>query len=162
MKNYLNSKLILLRKILDKKSTIITDKKIRPFNIIKKISQRRNLKLVNINKNLDLIKNISLEPMPDFKIKNLAMAIEAVKLCGLKEKTIFNSINNLENVDGRLELVKKYPNNIKVFIDYAHTPEALTKNLKIFTRKLWKKYFFSLRLWRKPRQNQKTTNGKSS
>ena len=98
--------------------------------------------------------------MPDFKIKNLAMAI-AVKLCGLKEKTIFNSINNLENVDLRLELVKKYPNNIKVFIDYAHTPEALT-NLKIFTRKLWKKYFFSLRLWRKPRQNQKTTNGKSS
>ena len=31
MKNYLNSKLILLRKILDKKSTIITDKKIRPL-----------------------------------------------------------------------------------------------------------------------------------
>ena len=31
---------------------------------------------------------------------------------------------------GRLELVKKYQNNIKVFIDYAHTPDALLKTLK--------------------------------
>ena len=28
-------------------------------------------------------------------------------------------------LDGRLELVRKFPNNIKVFIDYAHTPDAL-------------------------------------
>ena len=27
-------------------------------------------------------------------------------------------------------LVRKYPNNIKVFIDYAHTPDALLKTLK--------------------------------
>ena len=29
-----------------------------------------------------------------------------------------------------MELVRKFPNNIKVFIDYAHTPDALLKVLQ--------------------------------
>ena len=31
---------------------------------------------------------------------------------------------------GRLELIKKYQNGVKVFIDYAHTPDALLKTLR--------------------------------
>ena len=58
------------------------------------------------------------------------MAIQAAKLCGLKEKFIYRSLKKLKDVNGRLELVKKYTNNIKVFIDYAHTPDALLKTLK--------------------------------
>ena len=41
MKSYLNAKLILFREILDKKSTIISDKAIKPFYIIKKISKKK-------------------------------------------------------------------------------------------------------------------------
>ena len=33
-------------------------------------------------------------------------------------------------MNGRLELVKSYSNDVKVFIDYAHTPDALLKTLK--------------------------------
>ena len=29
-----------------------------------------------------------------------------------------------------LELIRKFPNNIKVYIDYAHTPDALCEALK--------------------------------
>ena len=36
MSSYLNAKLTLLRKILGKKSVVISDKEIHPFNIIKK------------------------------------------------------------------------------------------------------------------------------
>ena len=55
------------------------------------------------------------------------MAIKAAKLSGLNEKLIYKTIDKLKDVDGRLELVKAYPNNIRVFVDYAHTPDALIK-----------------------------------
>ena len=32
-------------------------------------------------------------------------------------------------MNGRLELVKVFPNNIKAYIDFAHTPDALHKSL---------------------------------
>ena len=60
------------------------------------------------------------------------MAIKAAKLCGLKDQSIFKTIKNLKDVSGRLELVKRYQNNIRVFVDYAHTPDALLKTLESF------------------------------
>ena len=68
--------------------------------------------------------------MSDFKIKNIAMAINGIKLCGLKEKLIFKAIKKIKDVNGRLELVKHFSNDVKVFVDYAHTPDALSKTLK--------------------------------
>ena len=61
------------------------------------------------------------------------MAAAAVKICGLKDKKIYRSLKKIKNIDGRLELVRRFPNNIKVFIDYAHTPDALSKVLKALT-----------------------------
>ena len=58
------------------------------------------------------------------------MAIKAVKLCGLKDSLIFGSIKKIKDVNGRLELVKKYSNQVKVYVDYAHTPDALMKTLQ--------------------------------
>ena len=58
------------------------------------------------------------------------MAVAAAKLCGLKDKKIFETLKKIKDVNGRLELVRSFPNNIKVFIDYAHTPDALSKALQ--------------------------------
>ena len=58
------------------------------------------------------------------------MAIEAAKLSKLKNKKIFKSLKKIKDDDGRLELVKRFSNNSKVFIDYAHTPDALLKVLQ--------------------------------
>ncbi len=130
MKSYLNSKLILFRKILRKKSKIISDKKIHPYKKLQQIANAKNLKLLDISKDYEKIKNLSTGFKSDFKIKNLAMAIETAKICGLKEKLILKAINKLKDINGRLELAKSYANNIKVFIDYAHTPDALLKTLE--------------------------------
>ena len=78
-----------------------------------------------------------------FKIINLAMAIAAAKVCGLKSKKIFKSLKKIKDIDGRLELVRKFPNNIKVFVDYAHTPDALLKVLQSLESLLWKQHIFS-------------------
>ena len=129
MKAYLNAKLILFRKILRKKTKIISDKDILPFKILKKISKKRGLKLVDINNEFLKVKN-QLPTFPDFKKKNLAMAILAAKICGLKDLLIYRKIKKINDVNGRLELVKKFPNKVKVFLDYAHTPDALFKTLE--------------------------------
>ncbi len=57
------------------------------------------------------------------------MAIIASKLINLKEKQIFNSIKKIKSINGRLELIKTFPNKIKVYVDFAHTPDALFNSL---------------------------------
>ena len=130
MNSYLNAKMILFREILNKKSTIISDKELKQFNLIKKIAKRKNLKLLDISNEYKNLKDASTEPIINFKIKNLAMATKATMLCGLKKKLIYEKIKKIKDVSGRLELIRTYPNNIKVFIDYAHTPDALLKTIK--------------------------------
>ena len=130
MKSYLNAKLILFREILKRKSTVISDKKIGPFFLLKKIANKKNLKILDISKELKKIKTKKLGFKDDFKMKNLAMAIKAAKLAGLRENLIYKSLKKIRDVSGRLELVQKYSNGTRVFIDYAHTPDALSKTLE--------------------------------
>ena len=130
MRSYLNAKLILFKKILSKNTTIISDREIYPFSKLTLIGNKKNLKVVDISKKLEKISNITKFSSSNYKIKNLAMAFQAAKLSGLKEKFIFKSLNKIKDVNGRLELVKTFNNNIKVFIDYAHTPDALFQTLK--------------------------------
>ena len=130
MKSYLNAKLVLFKEILKKNSWVISDKEIKPFLQIKKIAQKKALKLFHINNELEQIKSTLQAPGSNFKMKNLAMATIAARLCGIKEKSINKSYKKIKDINGRLELVKTYHNNIKVFIDYAHTPDALLTILK--------------------------------
>ena len=58
------------------------------------------------------------------------MAILAAKLSKINKHKIKKKIKKIQNVDGRLELIRKFSNNIKIYIDYAHTPDALFEVLK--------------------------------
>ena len=130
MKSYLNAKLILFKKILKKNSYIISDSEISQFISLKKIAKKRNLKIIDIRNEFKKIESINFTLNSDFKIKNLAMAIKAVKFCGLKDNLIYRSLKKIKDVNGRLELARKFHNGVKVYIDFAHTPDALIKTLK--------------------------------
>ena len=130
MKSYLDAKLILFRKILKKKRRVILDKTTKQFFNLKKIAKKRDLKLMEISRIFKKIENIYRNTSSEFKTKNLAMAIAATKLCGLKDKKIYKAIMGVKDVSGRLEMVRKFSNNVKVYIDYAHTPDALLKTLE--------------------------------
>ncbi len=96
MKNYLNSKLILFKKILSKNSYIITDKNIPEFKIINKIAQKKKFKKIfidSIDKEYDL-SNFKL--IGDFQKKNLIMAIKACTILGLSEKKIIYCLDKLK------------------------------------------------------------------
>jgi murE/murF fusion protein len=130
MKKYLNAKLILFKKILNNKSSIISDEKIKEFSILKTIAKKKNLNLFGIKK---IVKKLNIIPDKNYHLfqkKNLSMAIIASRFCGLPDKKIYKSLKKVNDVSGRLELIRNFPNNIKVFIDYAHTPDALLKVLQ--------------------------------
>ena len=79
------------------------------------------------------------------ELKNLAMAVLAAKTCGLKENLIYRVINKLKDVSGRQE-IREISNNIKVFVDYAHTPDALSKTL-LSLKNQYGKYLYSVWVW---------------
>ena len=132
MRSYFNAKLILLNDILTKKKVIITDKAINQFSEIKKISLKNQLKLIEISKIENKLKRTL--KLNFVQLKNISMAIAAAKLCNISEKRIFKILKKINDVNGRLELVKIFSKNIKVYIDFAHTPEALLESLKILRK----------------------------
>ena len=130
MQSYFKAKMILFNNLLSKRKTVISDSSIKEFSNLKKISKRKKLNLIDTSalKN-KLQKDGKINFSNDFQFKNLSMAILAAKLCNLSEKKIFNILDKLKDVKGRLEHVRTFPNNIRVYVDFAHTPDALSKTL---------------------------------
>jgi len=126
MKDYFNSKMILFNKLLEKNKYLIVNKKIKEFSILKKIADKKKLNILNPKEDLD----ISDKLIGSFQSKNLALSCAAASICGLKNKKIVSSIKNIKKINGRLELIRVLPNKAKIFIDYAHTPEALEVVIK--------------------------------
>ena len=160
MKSYFNSKMYLFKNLLNKNSKIITDEENKEFKIIKNIANKRKIKKITIGSNSRNIKilynkykqnkqivkisvnsKIFLLKTPligYFQIKNLLMAILAASSCGLNQNKIFNQINKIKPVSGRLECVAHLNNNSNIIVDFAHTPDALEQSL-IALKKQFKK-----------------------
>jgi len=152
MKNYLEAKLILFSKLLKEKYNIVTDNEIKEFSKLKLIAKNRKLNLLTVGKENSTIKINSLINKNNFQqlffkynnkkyiikvpligffqIKNLLMAILAAQLSGLSINKILKNIKKIKEVNGRLQLIRTLPNNTKIFIDYAHTPNALETSVK--------------------------------
>ncbi len=125
MKNYFNSKMILLKKILKAKDNIILDKNIPEFKKINTIAKKKKLKIKfsNLLANKYDLKNFKL--IGNFQKKNLLMAIQACEILGISKHKISKCLSKLKSVRGRLELARQFPDKTKVFIDFAHTPDAI-------------------------------------
>ena len=147
MNNYLHSKLLLFKNLLTRKGWIITDSDIKQYKDIKKIQKKRKLKIFTIGsksnvfevlnhkifKNFQILQvkynnkvyKIKINLYGSIQVKNLLMAMLAAKACGLRIKNIFKKIEKIKSVNGRIELIRTLPNQSKIFLDYAHTPDAL-------------------------------------
>ncbi len=65
-----------------------------------------------------------------FNVMNLVQAISAVKIIKpeILEIGIVSAIKKLKNINGRMESVSN-EQNIGIFVDYAHTPDAMENSL---------------------------------
>tara|TARA_Y100000590_G_scaffold326218_1_gene370208 strand:- start:19094 stop:21940 length:2847 start_codon:yes stop_codon:yes gene_type:complete len=161
IRSYFKAKLYLFNKLLGKKSTVITDKDIKEYKTIKKITKRRSIKIKTIGKNNSSIKILNHENKEDvqlikilfnskiydlevpligyFQVKNLLMSVIAAHTCGIKIEKILNKIKKIKPISGRLECVAKVKKNSRIIIDFAHTPDALEQSLTAIKKQFRKK-----------------------
>ncbi len=146
-KDYLNSKLILFNKLLNKNGNIVFDEKINQAKKLKTISKKRKLNKYTFGNEKSFINILNIQKINDEKkvdisinkkkysfktsligkvqISNLIFAILAAYLSKIKVKNIINVIKKIKPITGRLEKIGKINNKSKVILDYAHTPDAL-------------------------------------
>lgn len=69
-------------------------------------------------------------PVPgDFSVENGALAAATALSLGVPPETVKTALCGFGGVKGRIERVGENPFGISVFLDYAHTPDALEKLL---------------------------------
>ncbi len=73
-------------------------------------------------------KNVNLPILGEFSIYNSLGAIACAVVSGINLSIATAALENLSQIPGRLERIE-VPDNINLYIDYAHTPDALEKVL---------------------------------
>ncbi len=130
MKKYLDAKLKLFTDLMGKKSFIITNKNLQVFNKVKNIALKKKIK-IKLSDNYFLNEELRENKLVgEFQQQNLEMSALACHILGIPKKKICDQVHKIKNLKGRLELVKELPNRSKVFIDYAHTPDAVKTVIK--------------------------------
>ena len=65
-----------------------------------------------------------------FQALNVAVAAGLVLACGDRAEDVFSTLSGLEPVRGRMQLAARRAGGAPVFVDYAHTPDALDTALR--------------------------------
>lgn len=65
-----------------------------------------------------------------FQAENALCALGLAIACGEEAGASLKALESLTSVPGRLQLVGRHPSGAPVFVDYAHTPDALMTVLK--------------------------------
>jgi len=74
--------------------------------------------------------SVTLPLAGSFQVSNAAIAAALALATGSEPKTVFNALGKLRGAPGRMELAGYAPSGGGIFIDYAHTPEALESALR--------------------------------
>lgn len=71
------------------------------------------------------ILDISLSLVGEFQATNALMAVGLVIGCGGSAESAFAALPRLRPVPGRMEQAGRHPSGARIYVDYAHTPDAL-------------------------------------
>jgi len=148
MDEYFAAKLRLFTTLLREDGVAVVNADTGYFDKIKSECQKRNITCWGYGKNGDEIKLLSREILPhgqklslelfgeshiielplvgEFQAMNILCAIGLVMADGkFKVEDILSVVEKISGVAGRLQLVKGVPTGCAVYVDYAHTPDAL-------------------------------------
>jgi UDP-N-acetylmuramoyl-L-alanyl-D-glutamate--2,6-diaminopimelate ligase len=82
---------------------------------------------------LKMVDGVHQVPLPlvgDFQASNAVVAAGLVLATGGEASLVRHALASLKGATGRLELVGKHTNGARVYVDYAHTPDAVETALK--------------------------------
>ncbi len=71
-----------------------------------------------------------LDLIGGFQAENVLLAAGLAIACGAEPSEVFATFKHLETVRGRMQLAATRDNGAAVFVDYAHTPDALKTALR--------------------------------
>ncbi len=163
MENYLQAKEQLFSRVMDPEGTAVLNADIPEFAELAEICRRRGVKVMSYGYHGENLKILSRTPhaegqmleveiegrpyrfelplIGEFQAMNVLCAVGMViALHGFSGK-IIDSLPHLKGAPGRLDLAGRLANGAAVYVDYAHTPDALENVLKTMrhhtTGKLW-------------------------
>lgn len=76
------------------------------------------------------VRQTRLDLIGGFQAENVLIAVGLVLACGADPDAVFSALPHLETVRGRMQLAATRSNEAAVYVDYAHTPDAVQTALK--------------------------------
>ena len=157
MAEYFRCKMILFDCILENSATAVLNSDIPEFPKIKKICEEQNQRVIEYGLKARDLRLKNIEPIEvgqriffEFKQKNYQFDLSVSgdfqafnALCALgnvlaknnlDEQQLQNLLKNfhlLQPAPGRMQRVGALPNKAQIFIDFAHSPDALTNVLQL-------------------------------
>lgn len=71
-----------------------------------------------------------LELIGGFQAENVMLAAGLAIACGAEAQAVFDTLEHLKTVRGRMQLAATRANGAAIFVDFAHTPDAVKTALK--------------------------------
>jgi UDP-N-acetylmuramoyl-L-alanyl-D-glutamate--2,6-diaminopimelate ligase len=156
MEDYLQAKLRLFDTLLPKGAAAVADADQPNAAAVKEVADRKELHYSSVGGAGETLRLASVTRMQngsrllveasgekhyvalplvgDFQISNALVAAALAIATGLDTKKALGALADLKGASGRLELVGSHPNGAQVFVDYAHTPDALANALQALRR----------------------------
>ena len=151
--DYFVSKAKLFYNILPENSNSIVNIDNDYGEIIKLICEEKSQKVISIGNQIGSdLKVLSIKPLEtkqlvkfsfkgkkyvetlnlvgEFQVYNALMSALIVISQGYDDKKVFSELKRLKNVPGRMEFVGRKKTGGSVYVDFAHTPDALFEALK--------------------------------
>lgn len=145
--SYLSAKLGLISRVLDPEGTAVLNADSEVCPAFLRAAKERGLNIISYGREGKELRLIALEPeiagqrltvevfgkkcdilLPlagEFQAMNALCALGLVIGAGGDEARAVDALSRITNVPGRLELVAHLPNDALVYVDYAHSPDAL-------------------------------------
>jgi UDP-N-acetylmuramoyl-L-alanyl-D-glutamate--2,6-diaminopimelate ligase len=152
VQDYLKAKLRLFEALLPKGAAAVADADHLEAEAVRRIAKRRELEFLSIGRKGETLKLVSATRMQDgsrllveawgetyyvslplvgqFQIANALIAAALAIATGVEVSKALDALSDLKGASGRLELVGTHPSGAQIFVDYAHTPDALANALQ--------------------------------
>jgi len=148
-KSYVDSKMLLFTKVLNKKGIAVINSRLKNYNYFVSKIKSRNLKLIIFGSNdvyftqkkfltLNMLGekyNLKDLKLNNIQKENLECAIACALAAKIKKNNIIQTLDKLKSASGRFEEIIYKKKSSKIIIDYAHTPDALQNVLKSYSNK---------------------------
>jgi len=147
MDEYRSAKLNLFNHLLPKNATAVLNSDSSDYSVFSSISKARGLKVICYGQNANEIRIDKIKALPSsqqlsttilgrqydfelnmtgfFQAQNVLCALGLTIACGDDPEKVIDFLPELRSPPGRLELIGITPKGAAVYIDYAHTPDAL-------------------------------------